>query len=67
MRDKGYSEEHTKMWVESCKPKCGCKSKYYYELKVPAGTYSSNNIFSLMWEVFTHRLEHLIKHKRWTD
>ena len=41
--------------------------KPYYELKVPAGTYSSDNIFRLMWEVFTHRLEHLIKHKRWID
>ena len=41
--------------------------KPYYELRVPAGTYSSDNIFSLMWEVFTHRLEHLIKHKRWID
>ncbi len=41
--------------------------KPYYELKVPAGTYSSDNIFSLMWEVFTHRLGHLIKHKRWVD
>ena len=41
--------------------------KPYYELKVPAGTYSSDNIFSLMWEVFTHRLWHLIKHKRWMD
>ena len=31
---------------------------YYYKLEVPTGTYSSNNIFSLMWEVFTHRLWH---------
>jgi hypothetical protein len=41
--------------------------KYYYKLKVPAGTYSSNNIFQLMWEVFKHRLWHLIKHRRWMD
>jgi len=39
----------------------------YYELKVPAGTYFSNNMFSLIWEVFTHRLWHLIKHRRWMD
>ena len=52
-----------------CKSKCGCKAKEksYYELKVPAGTYTNNNIFSLMWEVFTHRLHHLIKHRRWMD
>jgi hypothetical protein len=41
--------------------------KYYYKLKVPAGTYTSNNIFSLMWEVIKHRLHHLIKHGRWMD
>ena len=39
----------------------------YYQLKVPAGTYSSDNIFSLMWELCSHRLHHLIKHGRWTD
>jgi hypothetical protein len=41
--------------------------KCYYKLKVPAGTYTSNNIFSLMLEVFKHRLQHLIKHGRWMD
>ena len=41
--------------------------KPYYELKVPAGTYSSDNIFSLMWEVFTHRLRHLFEQGRWMD
>ena len=39
----------------------------YYELKVPAGTYTNNNIFNLVWEVFTHRLWHLWKHRRWMD
>ncbi len=39
----------------------------YYELNVPAGTYSSDNIFSLLWEVFTHRLSHLRKHGKWID
>jgi len=61
MRAKGYSKEHTQMWLDSV------KEESYYELKVPAGTYSSNNIFSLMWEVFTHRLSHLWKHRRWMD
>jgi len=41
--------------------------KYYYQLKVPAGTYYSNNIFTLMWDVVKHRLWHLIKHRRWMD
>jgi len=41
--------------------------KYYYKLKVPAGTYYSNNIFTLMWDVVKHRLWHLIKHRRWMD
>lgn len=43
------------------------QNKSYYELKVPSGTYSSDNIFTLMWEIFTHRLHHLIKHRRWVD
>ena len=41
--------------------------KSYYQLSVPAGTYSSDNIFGLMWEVFSHRFWHLIKHRRWMD
>jgi len=43
------------------------KNKCYYLLKVPVGTYTSDNIFSLMWDVFTHRLWHLWKHRRWMD
>ena len=43
------------------------QNQCYYELKVPTGTYTSNNIFSLMLEVFRHRLQHLIKHRRWMD
>ena len=53
-----------------CNGKCGgckTKSKSYYELKVPAGTYTDNNIVGLMWEVFKHRFSHLIKHRRWMD
>ena len=61
MRDKGYSEKHTQMWLDSVGEQC------YYELKVPTGTYTSNNIFSLLLEVFRHRLQHLIKHGRWID
>ena len=29
MRDKGYSEKHTQMWLDSVGEQC------YYELKVP--------------------------------
>jgi len=56
-----FSEKHEQMWLDSI------KEKSYYELKVPAGTYSSDNIFSLMWEVFTHRLRHLFEQGRWMD
>ena len=41
--------------------------KSYYQLSVPSGTYSSDNIVILMWELFTHRLWHLWKHRRWMD
>ena len=61
MRAKGYSEEHTKLWMDSV------KEESYYTLKVPAGTYESDSLLSLLWEVFTHRLWHLWKHRRWMD
>ena len=54
----------------SCKSKCGCKHKVKYTkatYTVPAGTYESETLFGLVWEVFTHRLHHLIKHRRWMD
>ncbi len=60
-RAKGYTKEETQLWLDSV------SEESYYELKVPAGTYTSNNIFSLMLEVFRHRLQHLIKHGRWMD
>ena len=61
MRAKGYTKEHTQLWLDSV------KEESYYELKVPNGTYSSDNIFGLLWEVFTHRCWHLFKHGRWID
>ena len=39
----------------------------YYTLKVPAGTYTSNSLFSLLWEMFTHRLWHWRKGHGWID
>ncbi len=44
-----------------------CDKRPYYQLRVPAGTYTDNNIVGLMWEVFKHRFSHLIKHRRWMD
>ena len=61
MRAKGYTEEHTKLWMDSV------KEESYYTLKVSAGTYASNSLPSLLWEVFKHRCWHLWKHKRWMD
>ena len=43
------------------------KNISYYELKVPAGIYSSDNILVLLWEVFTHRLWHWRKGHGWID
>ena len=60
-RAKGYTKEETQLWLDSV------SEESYYELKVPTGTYTSNNIFSLLLEVFRHRLQHLIKHGRWID
>ncbi len=38
-----------------------------YELKVPNGTYTANNLFVLFFDVFTHRLYHLIKDRKFMD
>ena len=46
--------------------KCDRRTSYY-QLRVPVGTYTDNNIFSLMWEVLKHRTSHLFKHGRWMD
>lgn len=39
----------------------------YYTLNVPAGTYESDTLYGLYWEILKHRFWHLIKHKRWSD
>ena len=56
-----FSEKHEQMWLNFG------KEKSYYNLKVPAGTYSSDNIFGLVWEVFMHRLSHWRKGHGWID
>ena len=38
-----------------------------YTLLVSEGQYTSDSLIGLMWEVFTHRLSHLWKHRRWMD
>ena len=40
---------------------------YKITYKVPNGTYYANSIWGLIWEVYSHRLHHLIKHGRWMD
>ena len=67
MRDKGYSEEHTEQWMDSVKSK---KHRAVYTkamYNVPAGTYESDTLMGLLWEVFKHRCWHLWKHRRWMD
>ncbi len=41
------------------------KAKATY--KVPSGVYESSSLIGLCWEVFRHRMWHLLKHKRWMD
>jgi hypothetical protein len=43
------------------------KKEYKIRYDVPEGTYTSDSLIGLCWEVFRHRLWHLIKHRRWTD
>ncbi len=38
-----------------------------YELKVPNGKYTANNLFVLFFTVIKHRLYHLIKDKKFMD
>ena len=54
-----------------CKGKCkkGCKPKKEYKIRydVPAGTYESDSLIGLCWEVLKHRTWHLFRHGRWMD
>ena len=54
------------MGCNNCDKECD-RREPYYQLKVPAGIYTDNNIFGLMWEVLKHRFSHLVKHRRWMD
>ena len=57
----GYEDEMEEYYDEIY------SEKSYYQLIVPNGTYSSDNFFSLVWEVLKHRLQHLFIHGRWVD
>jgi len=38
-----------------------------YKYICKAGTYSSDSLFGLLWEIFKHRLWHLKTHGKWMD
>ena len=38
-----------------------------YKLLVDNGFYESENFISLLYEMFKHRMYHLIHHKKWID
>ena len=43
------------------------RMQYKITYTVSNGTYYANSIWGLIWEVYSHRLWHLIKHRRWMD
>ena len=58
----GYESDMDE-WYDELKMKKTFKATY----TVPAGTYEAPTLWRLCWEVFKHRLHHLIKHGRWMD
>ena len=38
-----------------------------YKLTVKAGFYEADNLVILLYEIFKHRLFHLVKDRKWTD
>ena len=43
------------------------KSHFKYKLLVNKGFYEADKITHLLYEVFKHRLYHLINHRKWMD
>ena len=43
------------------------KSLFKYKLLVEEGYYEANTIPYLIYEMFKHRLHHLIHHRKWMD
>ncbi len=56
-------EDEMQEYHEEMQDRCQYKITY----TVSNGVYYANSIWGLMWEVYTHRLWHLIKHGRWMD
>ena len=43
------------------------RDKYKYKLLTDNGTYFSDTVIGLLWEMFKHRLEHLRSDGKWID
>ena len=41
--------------------------KNKYKMECESGYYESDSYLKLGWDIFTHRLWHLYKHKKWID
>ena len=63
MRAKSYIEDISTMSTSAMK----IHSKMKYTLLVGAGVYSSDSFIQLLWEMLTHRFEHLMRGDGWID
>ena len=62
----GYEHDMDDYYEEQ-REKEHMKRRYKIRYDVPAGSYESNSLFGLVWEVLKHRTWHLFKHGRWMD
>ena len=62
----GYEHDMDDYYEEKWQKK-NMKKTYKIRYDVPAGTYESNSLMGLVWEVLKHRCWHLFKHGRWMD
>ena len=63
MRAKSYIEDISTMSTSTMK----IHSKMKYVLLVGSGAYSSDSVIQLLWEMLTHRFEHLMRGDGWVD
>ena len=56
-------EDELDEWTQEKQMKKIYKATY----DVPAGTYESDSLVGLGWEVLKHRTWHLLKNRRWVD
>ena len=63
MRAKSYIEDISTMSTSTMK----IHSKMKYVLLVSSGAYSSDSFIQLLWEMLTHRFEHLMRGDGWKD